>query len=508
MDTVINDFVQVLRQHQLRVSPAESLDALYALKQVGLGERAVVRDTLRTTLVKSHDDVETFEKLFDLYFTLRPAAEKPKAKLEAHDHDHDEGQPTSAEFGEDPAGEAPDSEEHSHEDDENTEFRRFFDEEKMRPSEEIHGQADKMRLSMFSQELILNRKPNALNQALQRITHQLKLRRARNMFNPGDLVTHGDSGQELPLDVSAVDLQGLLDHLHDLEIDESLIRQLEEQSEEILRGLPQLIEQMIERQNRLEQKKDDSALMSSSLRKIFNFSPGEQRETEAAIRRIARQIQGAKTRRLKQDRTGHISVSRTLRQNARYGSIPFNPVLRRHHEKRPRIVLLCDISISTRNLSRFWLHMIYQMQNLFSKVRTFVYVTYVAEVTQLLEENSMDRAVEHIFSGRMLDADVNSDFGKAAEQFRNEHLPTLNHRTTLVILGDGRNNGKPPNAPALEEITRHVKQTIWITPEPKWGWTLGSCDMPLYEPLCDRVEVVRTVDQLASVAEEMVRSRV
>jgi uncharacterized protein with von Willebrand factor type A (vWA) domain len=152
--------------------------------------------------------------------------------------------------------------------------------------------------------------------------------------------------------------------------------------------------------------------------------------------------------------------------------------------------------------------MVYQMQSLFSKVRTFVFVADVAEVTQFFEDSSMDRAVDQVFSGRVLDADVNSDFGKAAEQFRNEYLPSLNHRTTLVILGDGRNNGKPPKAEALEEIAHHVKQTIWITPEPKWGWTLGSCDMTLYEPLCNRVEVVRSVDQLASVAEELVKARV
>jgi uncharacterized protein len=506
MDTVINDFVQVLRRHQVRVSPAESLDALHALEQTGLGERGVVQDALRTTLIKNLDDIETFDRLFDLYFSLRPTAEKRTAKLEVNGHDHD--QPTSMELGEDAEGEAPDSEEHSHEDIENTEFRRHFDEDRMRPSEDIHGEADKMRLSMFSQELLLNRKPGALDQALQRITHQLRLRRARGMFSPGDLVAHGDTAKELPLDVSAADFQGLVDHLHDLDVDESLIRQLEEQSEEILRGLPQLIEQMIERQKKLENKKDDSALMRHSLRKIFDYSPAEQRETEAAIRRIARQIHGAKTRRLKQDRTGHISIPPTLRRNIRFEGIPFDPVLRRHHEKHPRVVMLCDVSMSTRNMSRFWLHMVYQMQSLFSKVRTFVFVADVAEVTQFFEESSMDRAVDQVFSGRVLDADVNSDFGKAAEQFRNEYLPALNHRATLVILGDGRNNGKPPNAAALEEITQHVRQTVWITPEPKWGWSLGSCDMPLYEPLCDRVEVVRTVDQLAGVAEELVRVRV
>ncbi|MGI9048734.1 MAG: VWA domain-containing protein, partial [Rubrobacteraceae bacterium] len=93
------------------------------------------------------------------------------------------------------------------------------------------------------------------------------------------------------------------------------------------------------------------------------------------------------------------------------------------------------------------------------------------------------------------------------EQFKNGHPSTTNHRTTGVILGDGRNNGKPPNAAALEEMTRHARQVVWITPEPRWGWKLGSCDMPLYEPLCNRVEVVRTVDQLAGIAEDLIKIR-
>ncbi|MDQ3861477.1 MAG: VWA domain-containing protein [Actinomycetota bacterium] len=128
-------------------------------------------------------------------------------------------------------------------------------------------------------------------------------------------------------------------------------------------------------------------------------------------------------------------------------------------------------------------------------------------MTQLFEEYTMRRTVDEIFSGRVLDTDVNSDFGKAAEQFRNEHLSAVNHHTTVVILGGARNNGKHPNPEALEEIERHARQVIWITPEPRWGWSLDSCDMPLYEPICDRVEVVRTVDQLAAAAEELVKVR-
>jgi uncharacterized protein len=506
MDAVINDFVQVLRRHQLRVSPAESLDALNALKQVGLGEREVVRDTLRATMIKNQEDLDTFERLFDLYFSISPPAEKPAVKLKLPEHDHGPP-PTKLELGEDAEGEAPESEDHSHDEDGSVDLRRYFDEERLRPSQDIHGNDEKMRLSMFSQELILNRKPGALESALQRLTYHLKIRRMRNMFNPGGLVPNA-GGEEIPLDVSAVDLQDFVDHLHDMEVDEALIEQIEAQSENILCGLPELIKQMQEREKKLEKgAKDDSEIRRRSLTKMLAFSASEQREMEAAIRRLSRRIYGAKTRRLRQDRTGRISVPHTLRHNIRYEGVPFDPVLRRRREGRPRVVLLCDVSLSTRNLARFWLHLIYQMQSLFSKVRTFVFVAETAEVTQLFEEHTMCWAVGEIFSGRIVDSDVNSDFGKAAEQFRNEHLSTVNHRTTVVILGDGRNNGKPPNVEALEEIAQHARQIIWITPEPRWGWSLGSCDMPLYEKVCGRVEVVRNVEGLASVAEGIVKAR-
>jgi uncharacterized protein with von Willebrand factor type A (vWA) domain len=508
MDAVINDFVQVLRSHRLRVSLAESLDALHALKQVGLWEREVVRDTLRATLVKNQEDTETFDRLFDLFFSLRPDTKKPTASLTVPDHDHDHGPPPARlELGENAEGEPIEEQDHSHDEGEPVEMRRFFDEERMRPGQDFHGEAERMRLSMFSQELILNRKPGALESALQRLTYHLRIRRSRNMFNPGGLVPNA-GGEEIPLDVSAVDLQNFVDHLHEMEVDEALIEQIEAQSENILRGLPELIKQMQEREKNLEKgAKDDSELRRRSLMKMLDFSATEQREMEAAIRRIARRIYGAKTRRLRRDRTGRISVPHTLRHNVRYEGVPFDPVLRRRREGRPRVALLCDVSLSTRNLARFWLHLIYQMQSLFSKVRTFVFVAEMAEVTQLFEEHTMREAVDRIFSGRVLDADVNSDFGKAAEQFVGEHLSAINHRTTVVLLGDGRNNGKHPNVEALEEIAQHARQVIWITPEPRWGWSLGSCDMPLYEKVCNRVEVVRDVEGLASVAEELVKVR-
>ncbi len=155
----------------------------------------------------------------------------------------------------------------------------------MRPSNDIHGDAERMRLSMFSQELILNRKPGAMESALQRLTYHMRVRRSRNMFNPGGLVF--GVGDEIPLDVSAVDLQDLVGHLHEMEVDEALIAELEAQSENIPKGLPVLVRQMQERERLLKKDaKDNSEIRRRALRKMLDFSASEQREMEAAIRTV------------------------------------------------------------------------------------------------------------------------------------------------------------------------------------------------------------------------------
>lgn len=156
----------------------------------------------------------------------------------------------------------------------------------MRPSNDIHGDAERMRLSMFSQELILNRKPGAMESALQRLIYHMRVRRSRNMFNPGGPVF--GVGDEIPLDVSAVDLQDLVGHLHEMKMpNEALIAELEAQSENIPKGLPVLVRQMQERERLLKKDaKDNSEIRRRALRKMLDFSASKQREMEAAIRTV------------------------------------------------------------------------------------------------------------------------------------------------------------------------------------------------------------------------------
>jgi hypothetical protein len=158
-----------------------------------------------------------------------------------------------------------------------------------------------------------------------------------------------------------------------------------------------------------------------------------------------------------------------------------------------------------RNTARFMLHLVYSLQSLFEQVRSFVFVSELVDASQYFEQLSIDDAIGMVFSGDLIDTDVNSNYGRALEIFCQKFLSAVTGQTTVIVLGDGRGNRNPPNAWALEEIRRRAKQLVWLSPESRGSWGLGSSDMPLYEPICHRTEVVRDLKQLGRVAEELIR---
>ncbi|MGH8929294.1 MAG: VWA domain-containing protein [Egibacteraceae bacterium] len=508
MDRLVNEFVAVLRDHGLRVSPAETMDALRALTAVDLARREEVQDTLRTTLCKSSADIPAFDHLFDLFFSA-PLPTNGSAHAHHHHHHHphrerEEEPPGHLEVDIETPAERGRSDDHG---EATPELRRFFDQRRLRQTPGGgHDDSDRLRLSLFAQQLILNRKNDALDRVLRRVTQNLRVRRARNMLMPGSL-TRLEGGDELPLDVSATELSELVDQLHELDVDPELIAELEAQADAIRAQLPQLIQQLLDRQRLLSEGLKPEVWQRNLVR-VQTFSEPERRQLEAAIRQLAKRLRGSTSRRRTRGHRGEISIPHTLRRNMRYDGMPFEPAFRAKRQQKPNLVVLCDVSLSTRNLARFWLQLIYQLQDLFSKVRTFVFVADIVEVTDIFREKRFERAVEEVFSGQLLDVDVNSDFGKAIGRFGDEYLTVVGRRTTVVVLGDARNNGRPPNEQALEEVARLARRVIWMTPEPRWGWSLGGCDMRRYEPLCQRVEVVRTVEQLSDVAEELLHDRV
>ncbi len=129
----------------------------------------------------------------------------------------------------------------------------------------------------------------------------------------------------------------------------------------------------------------------------------------------------------------------------------------------------------------------------------------LVEVSAHFERQSIDEAIGAVFDGGLLDTGADSNYGRALALFHDRYLAAVTPQTTAIILGDGRGNRNPPQVWALEGIRRRAKQLIWLSPEARYIWRMGSCDMSLYEPVCHRTEVVRNLQQLGRVTEDLLR---
>ena len=173
---------------------------------------------------------------------------------------------------------------------------------------------------------------------------------------------------------------------------------------------------------------------------------------------------------------------------------------------KPKLITICDVSDSVRNASRFMLQLVWSLQECFSRVQSYVFVSEIAEVTQAFSSLPVERAIEWALKGAPVDFHCRSDFGYAFNRFARTELERLDRRTTVMILGDARNNYNDPQAWALRMIRERVRGIIWLNPEGQWGWGIGDSVMPLYSPSCDIVKECRTVSQLVQVVDHLVHS--
>jgi len=487
VDKTVLRFATVLRERGVRLSVAEVEDASRAVVAVGLTRRDPVRLALEAALVKDGRDQVVFHELFDLFFRLK--AVDPVDHGHGHDHAHDDlqdtGQLNDFTLSESPSPEPQTG--HSH--DEPVDIREYFDEEDMASSYNMHQEANKIDLASMSDEIMLNADQTAERDGLAGV--QLETSRLHNAGSAKDLAPTSSMQVDAELSVAeGMALNELLAQQDDAPLPEHLKGV---DLEGLVADLPELLRKHLERFMALGLEVD-----SSDGAPVFRerISERERRDLEEVLSRLGRSVKGALTHRKRPAATGRIDVSRTMARNMRFDGVPFVPVTTQRKEDKPRLVVLADASMSVRNSARFTFHLVHGLQRLFPRVRTYAFVDTLSDVTVPFETHGLEEALGLVFGNELLDVDASSDYGAVFESFAADHLSTLTRRTTVLVLGDGRNGGKDPGIEHLEQMKRQCRRLVWLSPEPRYSWALGSCDMGAYSRLCDRVEVVRDVQGL------------
>ncbi|MEI7703914.1 MAG: VWA domain-containing protein, partial [Deltaproteobacteria bacterium] len=227
--------------------------------------------------------------------------------------------------------------------------------------------------------------------------------------------------------------------------------------------------------------------------------------TEAAVRRLAERLRDRLARRERSRRRGALHLRRTIRKNLGWGGVPARLSFRSRHRARPDVVVLCDVSDSVRHVSRLMLVFVHTLQSLFSRVRSFVFVSDLGEVTDAFRaEKDVSRAADLATAGRAVSLAGNSNYGRALTTFHRNFLGAVTSRTTVLLIGDGRSNYLPPESWVLRELRRRARRVLWICPEERWAWGSGDSEMLLYAGQVDRVAVATRLADLEEIAESLV----
>jgi uncharacterized protein with von Willebrand factor type A (vWA) domain len=460
MDDRIIEFSNILRRNGVRVSISETTDAFRALGLLGIGDGRIFKDTLRSTLVKRSNDLKIFDQLFDVYFLGL-------------------------------AG--------------------------------LAGESDRS----LAQQLGLS--PREFQLLLEEI-RRLLLRGDDSLSMLARALLSGDITRVEALLLEAAEKQGLNEIQDSAQIESyvqlimSYLRLSRVQEE--LEGFKAIAAQrgvgadsperihfyvdlrfkdlidMIRRIVKLELKKSGAASWERNTldyvaeKSFAYYTEDDIRRMNAVVTRLATRFKNLLSVKRRKAHKGRFDVKRTLRKNLQYGGVPFNIRFLRRRREKPQVVVLCDISDSVLNAARFMLQFLYSVQELYGKVRSFVFVSDIGEVTQLFEENNIQKAIDRTLKGEVIDVFTHSNFGRAFETFYKKHLAAVTGKTTFVIMGDGRNNYHPPNQWVLKEIRRKAKQLIWLNPESRLTWGVGDSEMPRYIPYCDVAEECRNINQL------------
>jgi uncharacterized protein len=461
VDQVV-EFSRLLRARGIRVSVSENMDAVRALGCLDVDNLQQFRSALRCSLIKQPADFQLFEELFDLFFlglgNYLSVVSRDAGSSAACDE---------------------------------AALRELLAE----IEDLLTG--SKEELSRLAQA-VLSRAWNQVDELLERAI------RDESQVSSVGVSGYGGRSQRI---IARLGLTQLLDEFEGLRaagrrkgFDSALLERfsvyLDQQVSDLLGRIHQAMR---------AQQSDPVATVQQQRfehldEKSFAYYTQEDiQKMREVVARLALRFKSLLSLRQRKEERGRLDVKKTLRRNQQYGGVPFSVQLRKRKKEKPQVMVLCDISDSVMNAARFMLQFVYSLQELYSKVRSFVFVSDLGEVTQLFSELPINRAVDAALKGDVIDVYSHSNFGRSFKIFYDKYFPAVNHKTTVVVLGDGRNNYHPANDWVLREIQQKAKRLIWLNPESRLTWGLGDSEMPRYLSHCDWVEECRNIQQLSRV---------
>ncbi len=464
-------FTNLLRKSGIRVSVAEAIDAFNALDELSLDDREIFCDALRTAMVKRGDDIPAYDELFELFWSgyydnLRQAFDQMEGDLGAMGVDLDQLLKQLAEM--------------------------------------MKGMDGDFDLSELAKAL-LTQDLSQLENMIRQAAEEAGTGRIENMLQVGFFSRR--TAEQLGLEGASQQLENLVERMRAMGMGDAQIQQMQELMRKLMetmrRAVRNFTERELQQQNHNYMEKFRREMLTE--KSFYHLTEDEIMRMREVVTRLAQRIKNILSVRKKRQKRGKLDLHQTLRRNMARGGIPFEVIYKTRRKDRPKLVILCDVSSSVANVSRFMLQFMYSLQEAFTKIRCYVFVAELGEVTQVFQDKDISGAIEKALDGGdVINVYTRSNFGYAFHEFWKNHLATVDKKTTVMILGDARNNYNDAKAWCIRDIQNKAKNVVWLNPESPSAWGFGDSVMDRYMPYCDIVEECRNLRQLSRVIDQIV----
>ena len=491
MDRTISNFIRALRNAEVRVSTAETLDAMSAVELVGYKDKAHLKRSLSMVLPKTADEKNTFDACFDQFFRFQDVRVESTGNSE---NSGDEDGEESSEDGEGGgAGGNPQNQ------------NRGKKKSKSKAKQnDLYGEEEEADLgpgevtdahSQLGKLLMVN----------SRVGLAQSMAEAGEAINVREIQIFTQKGLYARRIMDHMGLPDLNREISDLRTDSRVpARRLGQQLKQRRDFLREQVRDYVEQQFLLNADVSGKRLREELLRsvKLSNVEHRNFRLIQEMVYKMAKKLSTLHSRRRKVFKRGQLNVPKTLRNNMSYDGAIFDLYWKSVKIDRPKVFAICDVSGSVANYARFMLMFLYSMDEVMPKVRSFAFSSDMAEVTDLFNRNKIEDAIArtlHDYSGG------STDYGQALLDFKKMCLDDVDNRTTIIILGDARNNHGEAHAEVLKELYDRSKRVIWLNPEAKLAWNTGDSEMRKYAAYSHQVEECNSLMHLERVVSNLLR---
>ena len=490
MDRTLTSFIAALRNAEVRVSTAETLDALSAVELVGYSDRALLKNTLALMLPKTIDEKETFSDTFDRFFDFEDVegttgAVGAEAESDGQGNGGAEGGAGGGEGG----------------------ARTGAGNRKSKNRFLVAAADGETEEDLGPGEMASPR--SALAQLLMqdgRVELTVRMVEAAKAVGLDQIQVFTQKGLYTRKIMDQMGLPDLQREINERKFAGTLAeRRLAQELSKRRERLREQVRDYVERQFLLHADASGRRLREELLRKVklSNVEHRNFRLIQEVVLKMAKKLVALYSKRKKVFRRGQLNVPRTLRRNMAYDGNIFDLHWKSVKVDRPKVFAICDVSGSVANYARFMLMFLYSLEEVMPKVRSFAFSSDLAEVTELFERNGIEDAIAKTLRDY---GGGSTDYGQAFEDFKHKCLDDVDNRTTIIILGDARNNYGDPRTEILKEMYDRAKRVLWLNPEPRATWNVGDAEMRKYVAYVHEAQECNSLLHLERIVGNLLRT--